>query len=147
MHKGKTASGSESTLVVADGDVVVALLARERPDALEPVVQSGLEPERGRVPDAHRAVLAAGEQQRQLRVERHRRHVLHVALERVHAALCLQAQMHCTIENKVHWWLLFMSIIKSKVIDKSNRAHVRVQPLNGSDDHDQIIYIEYNVSE
>ena len=79
------------TFVVTDGDEVAALLARDAPDALESVVDGGLEPEGTRVPDADGTVLAAAQQHRQLWMERDRRHVLHVTLQRLHARLVLHA--------------------------------------------------------
>jgi hypothetical protein len=66
----------DGSLVVADGHVVRALERGDGPDPLEAVVEGVLQPVRVGVPNADGAVLAAGQDDGQLRVEADRRDVL-----------------------------------------------------------------------
>ena len=90
-HGGLLASqlDEHAALVVADGDVVGALEAAYGPDALEAVVERVVETVGVGVPELDGAVLAAGENERQLGVKRDARDVLRVAVERLHARLVL----------------------------------------------------------
>mmetsp|Transcript_8660 Transcript_8660/g.24429 ORF Transcript_8660/g.24429 Transcript_8660/m.24429 type:complete len:357 (-) Transcript_8660:37-1107(-) len=79
----------DAPLVVPDRQAVGALHAAEPPDPLHAVVQRLLQAVRRAVPHAHGAVLAAGDDDGQLRVEQDGGHVVPVTLQRVHAALGL----------------------------------------------------------
>eukprot|EP00958_Prasinococcus_capsulatus_P026393 scaffold4781_cov339-Prasinococcus_capsulatus_cf.AAC.10 len=77
------------TFIVADAHHVGALGVAERPDALHAVVERVLQAVGGVVPDPHGSVLGARHDDRKLRVEHHRGHVVRVPLERLHARLGL----------------------------------------------------------
>mmetsp|Transcript_29145 Transcript_29145/g.66075 ORF Transcript_29145/g.66075 Transcript_29145/m.66075 type:complete len:475 (-) Transcript_29145:497-1921(-) len=79
----------DSAFIVADGCGVGAVERGDGPDALEEVVEGGLEAVGGAVPDAHGAILAAGEDDGQRGVEKRGRDIIRVAGERLDAMLGL----------------------------------------------------------
>ena len=76
-------------IVVGDGNAVAARAVAEGPDAVHAVVERVLLAVRVGVPDAHRAVLRARDDHRQLGVVAHGAHVARVAAQCLHAALGL----------------------------------------------------------
>mmetsp|Transcript_65615 Transcript_65615/g.136668 ORF Transcript_65615/g.136668 Transcript_65615/m.136668 type:complete len:438 (+) Transcript_65615:2-1315(+) len=78
-----------AALVVAQAHAVRALAARDAPHALHAVVERVLQRERARVEDAHRPVLAAGDDHGEVRVEGDTADILRVVGERLHAVAAL----------------------------------------------------------
>ena len=77
------------SLVVTDGQQVRALEVGDGPHPLQAVVQGLLQPVGGGVPEPDGAVLRPCDDEGELGVEAHRRYVVRVPLEGVHAALGL----------------------------------------------------------
>ena len=91
-------------LVVTDGDVVRPLQRRDRPDALQAVVEGVLQSVSVGVPHADRAVLASGQDDRQLRMKTDGRNVLKRNREKVKQVRYIEGLSGAKFgSNKMSW--------------------------------------------